>query len=433
MTNRKLLLALCLTLGFSSQAAALLISPADMPRMPVPAQNPALSRHIEGLQALEKNDLAAAERAFRESMALDPQAPQPLLGLADLALRKKQQKEAWAWLDKALKLAPQNALVYQAIGRYHFATGQAAKAVDALKKAQQLDPNSALIPIDLGEVYMQGLRRPDEAATAYRRALDIDPQRAGAHYGLGTALSASGKLADAETEFNRAAALAPDNPLPGQSLGRLYLRQGQTDKAMAAFDAVLRVEPNFVPALLDKGDIYLGKGDLNRALAEFQRAVKVSPNYDVAQLKLGMACQGLGRSTEAEKAYLTAIRINPNLALAYNNLAWMGTESGKKLGQAEQWAKKAVELAPRASSFHDTLGWVYRAQKKFAEAEETFLKASRMKPISAEIFYHLGMTYLDQNKTKEAGNAFRKALSIQKDYAPAQQALAKLSRGRQGI
>lgn len=430
MKKPQLFFVLCLLLGYSNQAASLLISPADMPQMPASAQNPALNRHIEGLQALEKNDLAVAERAFRESMALDPQAPQPLLGLADLALRNKNPKEAWAWLDKAQKLAPQNALVYQAIGRYHFAARQASRAVEALKKAQQLEPGSALIAIDLGEIYMQGLRQPDEAAAAYRRALSIDPQHAGAHYGLGTALTATGKLADAEAEYRKAATLAPDNPLPGQSLGSLYLQQGQTDKALTAFDGVLRIAPDFVPALLDKGDIYLGKGDLNRALSAFQHAVKVSPNYDVAQLKLGMAYQGLGRSAEAEKAYHTAIRINQNLGLAYNNLAWMGAESRKNLRQAEQWARKAVELAPRVSSFHDTLGWVYRAQKKFAQAEETFLKAAQMKPVSADIFYHLGMVYLDQNKTKEAGSAFRKALSIQKDYAPAQQALAKLSAGR---
>lgn len=429
MTSRKLLLAICFALGYSSHVYALLIRPADMPRMPAPAQNPALSRHLEGLQALEKDDLTTAERAFHESMRLDPQSPLPLLGLADLALRNKNSKEARGWLDKALKLAPQNALVHQAMGRYHFASGQHSKAVETLKKAQQLDPNSARIPIDLGEIYMQALGKPEEAASAYRRALSIDPQHAGAHYGLGTALAASGKLADAEDEYKKASSLSPGNPLPGQSLGRLYLQQGQAEKALATFDKVLQVAPNFVPALLDKGDIYLGKGDLNRALEEFQRAIKVSPNYGLAQLKLGMAYQGLGRSTEAEKAYLSAIKVSPDLALAYNNLAWMSTESGKNLIQAEQWAKNAVKLAPDVSSFHDTLGWVYRAQKKNTLAEQAALKATQLKPVSAEIFYHLGMIYKDQNKNKEAEMAFRKALSIQKDYAPAQQALAKLNRG----
>ncbi len=428
MTSRKFLLALCLALGYSSHATAILIGTSDMPPMQMRVQNPAINRHIEGLQALEKNDWAAAELAFRESMSLDNKAPQPLLGLADLALRNKNTTEAWSWLEKALKLAPQNALVHQAIGRYHFASGQHSKAIEALKKAEQLNPSSALIPIDLGEIYMQALRKPDEAASAYRRALNIDPQHAGAHYGLGTALATSGKLVDAEVEFNKASSLSPNNPLPGQSLGRLYMQQGQTDKAINAFDSVLRAAPNFVPALLDKGDIYLGKGDLNRALTEFQKAAKVSPNNDMAHLKLGMAYQGQGHRTEAENAYQMAIKINPKLALAYNNLAWMATESGKNLNQAEQWAKTSVKLGPGVSSFQDTLGWVYRSQKKPALAEQTLLKASEMKPASAETFYHLGMVYLDQNKNKEAEMAFRKALSIQKDYMPAQQALAKLSR-----
>lgn len=414
-----------LWLSLSNPASALLISPADMPKTPVSAPNPALSRHVEGLQALERKDLVAAEQAFQESMRLDPRAPEPLLGLADLALRKNQPAEAWGWLDKAAKLAPQNAMVHQAIGRYHFAMRQAPKAIDALKMAQKLDPNNALIAIDMGEIYMQGMQQPEQAVTAYRRALGINPQHAGAHYGLGVALANSGKLADAESELNSASALAPTNPLPKLALGKLYLKQRQSDKAMAALDATLKIQPDLVSARLDKGDIYTDKGELQRALSEFEHAAKVAPKYDVAQLKLGMAYQSLNRANEAEQAYLAAIRANPKLAMAYNNLAWMNVEKNRNLAQAERWAKKATELAPKVSGFFDTLGWVFRAQGKLSMAEAALLQASRLKPVSADIFYHLGMVYQDQKKTKQAVAAFRKALSIQKDYLPAQQALTK--------
>lgn len=426
MSTPRLLFAFYLMAGLCNPASALLITPADMPKTPVTAPNPWLSRHVEGLQALEKNDLVAAEQAFRESMRLNAQAPEPLLGLADLALRKNQPTEAWNWLDKAARLAPQNALVHQAIGRYHFATRQARKAIDALKRAQKLDPNNALIAIDMGEIYMQGMKQPELAATAYRRALGINPQHAGAHYGLGMALASSGKLADAESELNSASALAPTNPLPKLALGKLYLSQRESNKALAALDAALKIQPDLVIARLDKGAIYTDKGELQRALSEFQHAATVAPKYDVAQLKLGMAYQSLNRGNEAEQAYLAAIRANPKLALAYNNLAWMNVERNRNLAQAEQWAKKATELAPEVSGFFDTLGWVFRAQGQLSRAEAALLKASTLKPVSADIFYHLGVVYQEQKKSKQAAAAFRKALSIQKDYSPAQQALTKI-------
>jgi len=425
MSTPRLLFAFYLLVGLCNPASALLITPADMPKTPVAAPNAWLSRHVEGLQALEKNDLIAAEGAFRETMRLNAQAPEPLLGLADLALRKNQPAEAWNWLDKAARLAPQNALVHQAIGRYHFATRQASKAIDALKRAQKLDPNNALIAIDMGEIYMQGMQQPELAATAYRRALDLNPEHAGAHYGLGVALANSGKLADAESELNRASALAPTNPLPKLALGKLYLSQKQSDKALASLDAALKIQPDLVAARLDKGAIHTDKGELQHALTEFQHAAKVAPKSDVAQLKLGMAYQSLGRANEAEQAYLAAIRVNPKLALAYNNLAWMNVEKNRNLAQAEQWSKKATELAPKVSGFFDTLGWVFRAQGKLSMAEAALLKANSLEPVSAEIYYHLGVVYQDQQKTKQAAAAFRKALSIQKDYLPAQQALAK--------
>lgn len=416
----------CLAVGLSSHVFAAPLSLAGIPKTAVAPQSAGLARHVDGLQALERGDLASAERAFLESMRLNPLAHHPLLGMADLALRKKETSAAWGWLEKALKLAPQSGQVHHAIGRYYFANGENSKAIDALKRAQKLQPDSALIFIDQGEIYAQALGRHDLATLAYRSALLIDPQHAGAHYGLGSALLASGKSKEAEAELLRAATLAPDNPLPSLSLGKLYASLGQAADAAGAFDSALKIRRDLVPALLGRGDLYLSKKNLNEALAMFQRAAKWAPENWLVQLKLGQAYQGLTRMGEAETAYLAALRLKPDFALVYNNLAWLRLEDKKDLVQAEQWAKKATQLAPQVSSFLDTLAWVYRAQDKTDAAAAMLEKASKMRPRSAEILYHLGIAYLEQKKPHEAKKAFRESLSVQGDYQPARQALAKL-------
>ncbi|MES2264268.1 MAG: tetratricopeptide repeat protein [Pseudomonadota bacterium] len=431
MIKNQLILAVSIALGLSNPSFAGLIAPAYLPEIAAPVQDAGKRLHLRGLQALEENDLAAAERAFRDYMQLDPRAAQPLLGMADLALRRKQPKVAWDWLDKASAVAPRNALVYQAIGRYHFANSENIKAIEALKKAQRLEPGNASILIDQAEIYMQALRQPEQAVLTYQNALRMVPRHAGAHYGLGTALLASGKIVDAQAELNQAAVLAPENPLPSLSLGTLYLSQGKADYALTAFDAALKIQPDLLPAILAKGDIYLNRLDFTQALNMFQNALKLTPENYLILLKLGQTYQGLNRFGEAEMSYRAALRIRPKLALAYNNLAWISIENKKNLAQAEQWARKANDLAPEISGFIDTLGWVYRAQGKTEAAESTIIKASKIDHPSAEIFYHLGVVSLDLKKNKEAEAAFRKSLSLQKNHFPAQQALIKLITSKQ--
>jgi Flp pilus assembly protein TadD len=56
------------------------------------------------------------------------------------------------------------------------------------------------------------LGQPDEAMSAYRRALELDPDDAEAHNVMGVALVRSGLKAQALEHFERAVRLAPENP-----------------------------------------------------------------------------------------------------------------------------------------------------------------------------------------------------------------------------
>lgn len=433
ITGTRWAVALAMLCAFSPPAAALPIGPGESesaPQPPVAPGSPAAARFELGTQALARGELDAAERAFREVLRMDPGSAQPLLGLAEVALRRSRPDEAWAWLEKARSLAPKSAEVHHAIARYHIIARKYDKAEAALKKTLALDARNLRAQLDLGDLYVNVLNSPIQAIPAYRAAIAIDPKHAGAHHGLGMALMGTGKAALAEEEFRKAAGLAPKNPLPHQALARLYVRQGQPDKALAAYADALKVQPGFMPAALGRGDVFLDRGDPASAAAEYRRAAQAAPNSDVPRVKLGMALQAAGKPGEAQQAYEEAIRLNPAAALAYNNLAWLAVERRGDLDQALRRARKAVELKPVAASFQDTLGWVYRARGELSEAEDTLRKAAKIKPESAEVFHHLGMVYLDRDKRAEAERAFRDALLIRKDYAPAREALSRMGRQR---
>lgn len=352
--------------------------------------------------------------------------PQPLIGLADVALRRGLRVEAKKWLDKALEAAPKDDTAQHALSLFHVSGQDYPAAEAALQKALAINPKNLRAQLDLADLYANALKRPSKAIDACRAAIAIGPEHAGAHHGLAVALAATGQFTQAEAEFKTSAQLAPTLPTPLHSLARMQLGRGQSEAGLASLDAALKVQPQFVPALLDKGDLLLAQGKTEAALALFDQAVAADAQDASATFKRGAALQTLKRNAEAAQAYQQTITLNGDFAAAYNNLAWLQTESGSNLDQAAQWASKAVKLEPDNAAFRDTQGWVYRAQRKLAEAETVLEKAATMKPPVADIQYHLGAVYLDQKKPEQARRAFDAALAIDPKHAPSKAALQNL-------
>src|SRR5206468_6016850 len=123
-----------------------------------------------------------------------------------------------------------------------------------------LDPSAAYPHIDLGRIYLKGLRKPKEAIAEYRAALALDPNQASAHYALGIALATQGDNGNAQVELEKASALAPQSPLPLTAVGPIYAANGDFDKALGTLSNALTKAPKYVPAYLARGDVLFAKG-----------------------------------------------------------------------------------------------------------------------------------------------------------------------------
>lgn len=419
------LVASLLTLPISNAAP---MAPALDSDSALNQSDPATEHTATGVAALNVNDLDAAQAAFKEATAANPRMPQPLLGLAEVAVRRGSRTEAKNWLDQAIRVAPYDDVARRALALFHITGKDYAAAEEALRETLTVNPRNLLAQIDLADLYANSLNRPSEALIAYRAAVAIDPTHAGAHNGLATMLTATGQFTEAEAEYRKAAELAPDVPVPLHLLARMQLTRGQTQAGLVALDAALKVQPTFVPALLDKGDILLDHGKPEAAIELYDQAVAADDKNAAAHYKRGAVLQLQRRDEEAKSEFLKAIALDDKFvaAYAYNNLAWMTVESGLNLDQAANWADKAVKLEPDNAAFRDTQGWVYRAQRKLAEAETVLEKAATMEPPVADIHYHLGMVYQDQKKPDQARRAFDAALAIDPKHAPSKAALQKL-------
>jgi Flp pilus assembly protein TadD len=95
-------------------------------------------------------------------------------------------------------------------GRNHLQQGMAAQATVALEKAKRREPDKASIREALGIAYFR-IHRYEEAASEFRKMLELAPVDDYAHYALGRCLEKQGRRAEANGHYKLASSLSPDS------------------------------------------------------------------------------------------------------------------------------------------------------------------------------------------------------------------------------
>jgi Flp pilus assembly protein TadD len=93
-------------------------------------------------------------------------------------------------------------------GRAHLKKGRAAQATVALEKAKRREPEKASIREALGIAYFR-IHRYDEAASEFRKMLELAPVDDYAHYALGRCLEKQGRQTEANGHYKLASSLRP--------------------------------------------------------------------------------------------------------------------------------------------------------------------------------------------------------------------------------
>lgn len=366
----------------------------------------------EGLKFLVEGKLKMAKKAYLVSLKNSPDYPNSMLGLAEVAFKENNLKEAENWINYAAEKAPDNPHVLASHGRLAYLNGNYLAAEADFLKALRIDPKMTSTGMALGDLYFGALKRPRSAVRAYNKVIELEPEHAGAHYALGMALFATNRAEKAEHELLTASKLAPDNPLPYFTLGNIAASKNKPDKALAYYDKVLSLDPTNIKTLSRRGDIYRSLNKDKLAIRDYEAALAIDSKQPAINMSLGMLQQKHGEYEKAKNAYLSVIDHAPDAVLAYNNLAWMAAEKSSDLDLAVEWANKAARLAPESSEVFDTLGWVYRAKKDHNSATSAFKRATLLNPESATAFYHLGLSYMDQQDKTQAANAFNRAMQL---------------------
>lgn len=211
-----------------------------------------------------------AELAFRH--AADVAAPYPhALAYAALA-RDQQGKPAQRWMDEAITLAPDDALVRYLQGLHLRTLGDHVASLDAFAQAVAQNPENPAYHAELGSAYrlVGDLQRAEYWLDSAVRVSDGDPRFADL-LALFYADEADNLTEDGVTALLDVADASADADVRAGMGWALWLA-GRQDEALTAFDAALDSEPDNPRALYYKGRALLDSGDADAGAVLLRRA-----------------------------------------------------------------------------------------------------------------------------------------------------------------
>jgi tetratricopeptide (TPR) repeat protein len=258
---QRTVLALCCTIALTNSAVSAAVSAQESAQTLQPV--------LAGAQAAQsRGDFQAAADAYRKATELEPSIPQlwANLGLMDHQLGKSP--EAIEAFKKAAELNSSLFVPQLFLGIEYLNGKNPAAALPYLEHARKLKPGDLQAALSLGSTYSM-LDRGSQAAESFWNATEIAPNNGSAWLGLGRAylqqvesdarlmtstykhspyvalrtaetLAEQGKLVDAESAYKVAIASPSPVPCAHAEFGIALLREKKIAEAREQFNAEAR-------------------------------------------------------------------------------------------------------------------------------------------------------------------------------------------------
>jgi tetratricopeptide (TPR) repeat protein len=287
-----------------------------------------------------------AMKKFRQSLVHQPESAHTWLFMSLVwANTLRQPDSAYACAMKAAGIAPTWVLPYTNLA---FVLSdkfqQYDKAKTLLDKAMKIDPNSALVWNYLG-TWHTNRKQFDQAIKCYRKAIELDASLTHAYNNLCLTYHNTGRFKEAEAMCQEAIRFDSTYALAFNNLGRIYLATGKTTEAEQAFRQTIRLDPNYTFAYNNLGILHYQNGRMKEAENLFLDALRLDSTFALAYSNLGNVYRRSQRLSDAEKMYRTAIRHDSAGAGAWNNLG-LALYLQQRLDESVEAFKKATELDP---------------------------------------------------------------------------------------
>jgi tetratricopeptide (TPR) repeat protein len=364
----------------------------------------------------------SAEQTLRTLLARDADNINGLAQLAQLLVDRNNLTEAVPLLEGFLEDTP-NGDLYDLLGDAYTRMNNLPSAEQAYRRAVQMEPDRARHIRGLAQSLFNQERFP-EALVEYQRLAELRPDDTENYLRMSTIYRRLQRLDDAERQILQARQRAPNNLEVIYNQATLYEDQGR-------FEEAVRVATEAINAVLSQ-DITPGRrrnlailyqlaGRLNRtagnyaaAVSSFQELQKLGPEEDQRARLLIVESYRDARDLPSAFAEMTkALADYPNDRSLRINQALLYGENGQP-DLAAQSLRGLLTRSPADREIQINVAEVYLQNRRYAEAEEAIRSAEALgnDPDDRETTNFLrGSLYERQQKFDQAERAFQDVLA----------------------
>jgi tetratricopeptide (TPR) repeat protein len=346
---------------------------------------------------------------------------------------------ASADLEAAVALEPQNAEGWFQLGLVYNRTASFRNAELAFRKAVELDPHDAQAHFWLGWTLVVDPQSKQDWAGAIaesRAALADEPDDADALNLLGTGLTNLGELAKAVEVLKRATAIKPSSAAAHYNLAVALEKSGQAEEATKEYAAAIAAKSDYIEARTALGKLLLGMGKPADAEQELLTALSVNPDFADAHYALARTMQAFKKTSDAkiefEEAADLAGRQSEGIQSMHLSNESLALASHGDFGGATKTLRDAVALKPDYGVPHYNLGLILADTGDMTGAIRELHVAISLLPGQAKPWFDLGRVFERQGDSKRAFEAFSWAARLAPND-PAMQAKLKSVEPPQGI
>jgi len=406
------------------------------------------------------NDLQKAESELKTAVKIDPGSEEAVTTLAILYTDEGDTAHALQVLS-AVPDAGRSAKLYSALGAAYEQRKEYKNAIDAYKKAIQLDRDNLDAIRGLAENLLND-GQTDAALDQYKIIADANPEDAQTYLRLAEIYRRQGKYDLALENLKKADGMVPDSLEVPYNMAAVYQSQGRYDEAtkllqdlvkktekpdtsysnsdrnnraifIERLGMVYRDQENYQAAveafrkMLTLGDENAERGYQNvidtyreakqwaQATAAAREAVQKLPNSRGLRMVLDAQLADTGDADKALADVSSLLKGKPDDREIYITLAQINTRL-KRWKEAEESLNKAEQLSTTAEDkqyVYFLRGSTYEREKRFDEAEAEFKKVLAENPQSAVVLNYLGYMNADRGvHLDESLNYIKQAVSL---------------------
>lgn len=272
------------------------------------------------LHRLQYDTLALED--FKTAAKLDSSKAEYFSAVGDLMFEQKDISGSVPWLERAVRLNPNDPTAQLKIAKMLIFLKDYPKAFSTINKVLR---RNALVPDGYflkGLIY-KDLKDTAKAVSSFRTAIQVDPSHVDAQIQLGLLFSA--KRDDiALRYFDNAFAADTTDVFPLYAKGMYFQEQKLYEKAKEEYERCVAYNPGYTKAIFSTGWILMQQDSLQKAWRQFDLVTKLEPTDPEAYYNRGLCSELMNKNAEALQDYKQALTFNISYKAASDGIKRLG-------------------------------------------------------------------------------------------------------------